>query len=51
MHRSSFIYEDIFTKFVENVYGSENMSVKNFVLILKNSMAAIADCSKIIDMF
>ena len=23
------IYEDIFTKFAENVYGCENMSVKN----------------------
>ena len=43
----SFI-EDIFTKFAENVYGFENMSVKNFVLILKDNMAAIADYSKII---
>ena len=45
------IYE-IYTKFAENVYGCENMSVKNFVLIfLKNNMAAMADCLKIIDMF
>ena len=42
---------DIFTKFAENVYGCENMSLKNFVLILKYNMAAIAECSKIIDMF
>ena len=28
-----FIYEDIFTKFAENVYGCENMSVKKFVPI------------------
>ena len=45
----SFIYEDIFTKFAENVYGCENMPVKILLLILKNSMATIADCSKIID--
>ena len=24
----AFMYEDIFTKFAENVYGCENMSVK-----------------------
>ena len=42
-----FIYEDIFTKFAENVYGYENVSVKSFFLILNNKMAAIADCSKI----
>ena len=47
----SFIYEYIFTEFAENVYGYENMSVKKFVLILKNNMAAIANCSKIIDIF
>ena len=29
----SFIYEDIFTKFAENVYGCNNMSVKNSALI------------------
>ena len=29
----SFIYEDIFTKFAENVYSCENMTVKYFVLI------------------
>ena len=29
----------------------KNMSGKIMVLILKNNMAAIADCSKIIDMF
>ena len=47
----TFIYEDIFTKFAENVYGCKNMSVTNFVLILKNNMAAIADCLEIIHMF
>ena len=47
----SFIYEDIVAKFAENVYGYENMSVKHFVLIVKNKMATIADCSKIINMF
>ena len=47
----SFSYEYIFTKFADHVYGCENMSVKIMVLILKNNMAAIADCSKIIDMF
>ena len=25
----SFIYDDIFIKFAENVYGSENLSVRN----------------------
>ena len=44
----SFIYEDIFTKFAENVYGYENLSLKNFSLILKNKMAAIANCLKIV---
>ena len=33
----SFFYEDIFTKFTENVHGYENMSVKNVVLILKKN--------------
>ena len=47
---TSFIYEDMFTKFAQNASGCENMSVKN-VLILKNNMATIADCLKIIDMF
>ena len=47
----SSIYEDNFTKFAENIYGCENMSVKKLVLILKNNIAAIADCSKIINMF
>ena len=42
---------DIFTKFAENVYGCENLSLKNCVLILKNNMAAMGNCSKIIDMF
>ena len=32
----SFIFEDSFTKFVENVYGWENMYVKKFVLIKKH---------------
>ena len=30
-----FMYKDIFTKFADNVYGYENMSVQNFGLILK----------------
>ena len=46
----SFIYKDIFTKFTGNIYGYENMSVQNFDLILKNKMAAIANCLKIIKM-
>ena len=41
----SFIYKDIFTKFAGNVYGYKNLSVQNFGLILKNKMAAIANCS------
>ena len=44
----SFIYEDIFTKFAGNVYGYENLSLENFSLILKNKMAAIANCFKIV---
>ena len=40
----SFIYEDIFTKFAGNVYGYENLSLKNFSLILKKKVAAIANC-------
>ena len=44
----SFIYKDIFTKFARNVYGYENLSMQNFSLILKNKMAAIANCLKII---
>ena len=43
-----FIYKDIFTKFAGNVYDYENLSVQNFSLILKNKMAAIANCLKII---
>ena len=39
----SFIYSFIFTKFAGNVYGYENLSLKNFSLILKNKMAAIAN--------
>ena len=51
----SFIYEDIFTNFAEKIYGCESMSVKNFVLNLKNNMATIVrfahhDSSKIVDM-
>ena len=46
----SFICKDIFTKFAENVYGYANMSVQNFGLMLKNKMAAIAVCLKIIKM-
>ena len=44
----SFIYEHIFTKFAGNVYGYENLSVTIFSLILKNKMAAIANCLKIV---
>ena len=44
----SFIYEDIFTKFAGNVYGYENLSLQNFSVILKNKMAAIANCLKIV---
>ena len=44
----SFIYKDIFIKFAGNVYGYVNLSVQNFSLILKNKMAAIANCLKII---
>ena len=44
----SFIYEHIFTKFAGNVYGYENLSLQNFSLILKNKMAAIANCLKIV---
>ena len=36
---------------VSHDYGCENMSVKHFVLILKTNMAAIANYSKIINMF
>ena len=38
----------IFTKFAGNVYGYENLSLKNFSLILKNKMSAIANCLKIV---
>ena len=44
----SFIYTDIFTKCAENVYGYKHLSVQNFGLILRNKMAAIANCLKII---
>ena len=44
----SFINKVIFTKFAGNVYGYKNLSVQNFSLILKNKMAAIANCLKII---
>ena len=44
----SFIYKDIFTKFAGNAYGYANLSLQNFSLILKNKMAAIANCLKII---
>ena len=44
----SFIYEHIFTKFAGNVYGYKNLSLKNFSLTLKNKMAAIANCLKIL---
>ena len=45
---TSFTYKDIFTKFAGNVYGYENLSLQNFSLILKNKIAAIANCLKII---
>ena len=44
----SFIYEHIFTKFAGNVYGYKNLSLKNFSLTLKNKMAAIANCFRIL---
>ena len=44
----SFIYEDNFNKFTENVYGCKSMSVNSFVIFKKNNMATIAGCSKII---
>ena len=44
----SFIYKDISTKFAGNVYGYGNLSLQHFSLILKNKMAAIANCLKII---
>ena len=44
----SFIYKNIFIKFARNVYGYENLSLQNFGLILKNHMATIANCLKII---
>ena len=47
----SFLYKDIFTKFAGNAYDYENMSLQNFSLILKNKMAAIANCLKIIKLF
>ena len=42
----SFSYEDVFTKFAENVCGCEDMSVKNSGTYFKkdNNIAAIADC-------
>ena len=46
-----FIYEDIFTKFAEDVYDCENMSVKMLYSFKKNNLVTIDDCSKIIDMF
>ena len=47
----SFIYEDIFKFAKKIVCGSENMCVKKFCTHLKKKQVAIADCSKIIDMF
>ena len=47
----SFNYKDIFIKFAENVYGYKNLSLQNFGLILKNKMATIANCLKIIKLF
>ena len=44
----SFIYTHVSTKLKWNVYGYVYMSVQNFGLILKNKMAAIANCLKII---
>ena len=41
-----FIYEDICTKFADNVHGYENISIKTFGLISKKKMAVIVDCSK-----
>ena len=42
------MYKDIFTKFARNVYGYDNLSLQTFSLILKNKMAAKANCLKII---
>ena len=47
-HETSQATNDIFTKFAGNVYGYKNLSLKNFSLILKNKMAAIANCLKIV---
>ena len=47
----SFIYKDIFTKFAVNVYGYKNLCRQNFSLILKNKMATIANCLKIVKVF
>ena len=47
----SFIYKDIFIKFAGNVYDYENPSLQNFGRILKNKMAAIGNCLKIIKLF
>ena len=44
----SFIYKYIFTKLAGNVYGYENLSLQDFSIVLKNKMAAIANCLKII---
>ena len=47
----SFIYKDIFIKFAGNVYSYNNLSLQNFGLILKNKMAAKANCLKMIKLF
>ena len=46
----AFIHEDSLTKVEQNVFGYENMSIKNFGFIFENKMAAMAHCSKIINM-
>ena len=46
----SLISKDIFTNFAVNVCIYENMAVQNFGLILKNTMAAMANSLKIIKM-
>ena len=42
----SLIYKDIFTKFVGNVNGYKNISVRNLPLVLKNSHSQLFDNHK-----
>ena len=47
----SFSYEDIFTTFAEISGKEAEICEENFVLILKDNIAAIPNCSKISGMF